>query len=236
MKKKIIAMIPARFGSQRLKLKNLALLDKKPLVWHVINQAKKSKIFDKIVLNSDSLLFQKIANENKIDFFHRKKMLANSKAKSDDVVKNFLENYDCDIIVWLNPICPLQSSIEIKKITKYFIKSDLNSLITTAKNQSHSIYNGKPINYKISEKFQQTQNLEPVYTMVYSIMMWKSKTFMKSMKKTGNAILHGKVGYFPVSKESSLMIKTKEDLVMAQLMLNIKNKKKLDLKYYLDAK
>ena len=236
MNKKIIAMIPARYGSQRLKLKNLALLDKQPLVWHVINQAKKSKIFDKIVLNSDSLLFEKIAKKNKIEFFHRKKIFANSKAKSDDVVKNFLDNYDCDIIVWLNPICPLQNSNEIKNIINYFMENNLNSLITTSKNQSHSIYNGKPINFKVYEKFQQTQSLEPVYTMVYSIMMWNSETFMKSMKKTGNAILHGKVAYFPVSKESSLMIKTEEDLIMAQMLLKLKKKKKFDLKYYFDGK
>ena len=53
-------------------------------------------------------------------------MLANSKAKSDDVVKNFLENYDCDIIVWLNPICPLQSSIEIKQNFKKINKNIAN--------------------------------------------------------------------------------------------------------------
>lgn len=236
MKKKIIAMIPARYGSQRLKLKNLALLNNKPLIWYVINEAKKAKIFDQIILNSDSLIFKKIAKKTNINFFHRSKKYANSKAKSDDVVSNFLESYDCDIIVWLNPICPLQDFLEIRRVVKYFLKNNLNSLITTSKIQTHSIYKNKPINYKIEDKFEQTQNLEPIFSMVYSVMMWKSKSFVKSMRETGSAILHGKVGYYPVNKNSSLMIKTKEDLMMAELKIKqAKKNKKYNLKYYSDT-
>ena len=229
-------MIPARYGSQRLKLKNLALLNNKPLIWYVINEAKKAKIFDQIILNSDSLIFKKIAKKTNINFFHRSKKYANSKAKSDDVVSNFLESYDCDIIVWLNPICPLQDFLEIRRVVKYFLKNNLNSLITTSKIQTHSIYKNKPINYKIEDKFEQTQNLEPIFSMVYSVMMWKSKSFVKSMRETGSAILHGKVGYYPVNKNSSLMIKTKEDLMMAELKIKqAKKNKKYNLKYYSDT-
>tara|TARA_B100001093_G_scaffold461500_1_gene475992 strand:- start:87 stop:803 length:717 start_codon:yes stop_codon:yes gene_type:complete len=230
-KKKIIAMIPARYGSQRLKLKNLALLNRKPLISYVINHAREANLFDQIVLNSDSLVFKEIADKYKIDFFYRNKKYANSKAKSDDVVQNFIENYDCDILVWLNPICPLQNSKEIQNVVKYFISNKLNSLITTTNIQSHSIYKKKPINFKIKEKFQQTQNLKPIESMVYSIMMWKTHTFTKSMKLNGNAIMHGRVGYYPVSKRSAIMIKTLDDLVMAETLLkldNIKNNFKLN--------
>ena len=66
MKKKIIAMIPARAGSQRLKLKNLAIINGKPLVYYAIKAAKKSRVFDKIVLNSDSDLFRPISKRYNI--------------------------------------------------------------------------------------------------------------------------------------------------------------------------
>ena len=35
---KIVAMIPARMGSERLKEKNLALIDGKPMIWHLVNR------------------------------------------------------------------------------------------------------------------------------------------------------------------------------------------------------
>ena len=56
---KIIAMIPARLGSQRLKQKNLQLLNGIPLISHAINKAKNSNIFNEIWVNSESLIFKK---------------------------------------------------------------------------------------------------------------------------------------------------------------------------------
>ena len=44
--------LPARIGSSRLKYKNFALLDDKPLISYAINAAKQSGVFDDIVLNS----------------------------------------------------------------------------------------------------------------------------------------------------------------------------------------
>ena len=57
-------MIPARIGSERLKKKNLALIGKKPLIQYSIEAAKNAKIFDDIYINSDSVIFSKIAKKN----------------------------------------------------------------------------------------------------------------------------------------------------------------------------
>ena len=46
----ITAMIPARMGSERLKQKNLALLDGKPLISYAINAANESQAFDQVVV------------------------------------------------------------------------------------------------------------------------------------------------------------------------------------------
>ena len=51
---KIVCMIPARLGSQRVKNKNLKLLGDKPLIKHIIHSAKQVKYFDNIYINSES--------------------------------------------------------------------------------------------------------------------------------------------------------------------------------------
>ena len=61
MTKKIIAMIPARLGSKRIKNKNLRLLGNKPLIAHVIEAAIKADVFDEIYINSESDIFEEIA-------------------------------------------------------------------------------------------------------------------------------------------------------------------------------
>ena len=55
-------MIPARIGSQRLKLKNLAMLNGKPLIYYAIEAAKKSEVFDEIIIKN-SLFFAFSANQ-----------------------------------------------------------------------------------------------------------------------------------------------------------------------------
>ena len=231
MKKKIIAMIPARIGSQRLKKKNLILINKKPLIEYVIQSSKKTNIFDKIYINSDDRIFKKIALKNNINFYLTKKKFFSSNTKSDDVVYDFLKNNKCDIIVWVNPIAPLQESNEIKKIVNFFIKKKLNSLITTNKLKNHAIYKNKPLNYKTKERFAKAQDLEPIAIMVYSVMMWKANTFIKNYEKNKKAILHGKVGYYPVSKFSSIIVKDKIDLEIVSTILKVTKKNNL-IKYF----
>ena len=55
--------------------------------------------------------------------------------------------------------------------------------------------------------------------MVYSIMMWNANTFIKSYKKNKKAILHGKIGFYPVSKFSGIIVKDKLDLEIVSTIL-----------------
>ncbi len=60
-KEKILALIPARKGSERIINKNIVKLSNHPLIAYTINVAKKSKIFDKIVVSTDSNIYSKIS-------------------------------------------------------------------------------------------------------------------------------------------------------------------------------
>ena len=60
-KEKILALIPARKGSERIINKNIVKLSNHPLIAYTINVAKKSKIFDKIVVSTDSTIYSKIS-------------------------------------------------------------------------------------------------------------------------------------------------------------------------------
>jgi|CXWL01.1.fsa_nt_gi CMP-N-acetylneuraminic acid synthetase len=216
---KIIAMIPARRGSTRLKAKNLALLNGRPLVSYAIEAAKAAGVFDRVVLNSEDDIFAGIAKECGAEFYKRPADLASSTAKSDTVVNDFILKNPCDIVAWVNSTSPLQTGGEIRSVAEYFLKENLDSLITVCNQQVHALLDGKPLNYQEQEIFAQTQDLKPVGLFVYSVMMWRSKTFLEHFKKNGHAILCGKVGYFPVSKLTSIIIKNEEDFKIAEYLL-----------------
>lgn len=215
----IIAMIPARIGSTRLKMKNLALIDGKPLIYYTIEAAKTSGVFKKIVLNSDNEIFAEIARRYDVEFYQRPAELGSSTTKSDTVVYDFMSKHPSDVLVWTNPTSPMQTGHEIKEVINHFVKEGIDTLITTKNEQVHCVYQDKPINFRMEEIFAQTQDLEPVQTFVYSIMMWRSRTFMATYEKRGHALLCGKVGYYPVSKKSTLIVKTEEDLLLADLIM-----------------
>ena len=220
--KPLLAMIPARIGSERLKYKNLALLDGKPLIAHTILAAKESKTFSEIILNSDDLVFKNIADRYDIGFYYRPKRLGSNETKVDDVVYDFLQNHPASLLAWVNPTSPLQTGEEIQAAMNFFIKEKLDSMVTVKKEQVHTIYQDRPINFSLEGLFSKTQDLDPVYPFVYSIVAWKTSTFLEAYQKKGHAFFCGKTGYFPVSKETGVIIKTQEDLKLAEAILQSK--------------
>jgi CMP-N-acetylneuraminic acid synthetase len=93
----VFAMIPARMGSERLRMKNLALINGKPLISYALDAAKGAGVFDKVVLNSDGAIFEEVAQKNQVDFYLRPETLGSSETKSDDVVYDFMQKFPCDI-------------------------------------------------------------------------------------------------------------------------------------------
>ncbi len=218
-KPRIIAMIPARRGSTRLKEKNLALLNGKPLISYAIQAAQEARVFERVVINSEDEVFAKIAQRYKAEFYKRPEQLGSSGTKSDDVIADFIRRNPCDILVWVNPTSPLQTGEEVAGVVKYFIDEKLDSLVTIRNEQVHCVYKDKPLNFDPDEIFAQTQDLNPVGFFVYSVMMWRTKTFQEFYEKQGYALLCGRVGYYPVSRLSSIIIKREEDLKVAEYLL-----------------
>ena len=212
-------MIPARIGSTRLPMKNLALLDGKPLISYAINAAKESGVFDRIVINADSPIFAKVAERYGVEFYHRPEQLGSSTTKSDDVVYDFIKRHGGDIVCWVNPTSPLQTGQEIGEVVDYFESEQLDTLITVNSQQVHANYEGNPLNYTTEELFAQTQDLTPVDLFVYSIMMWRSAKFIDEYDRKNHAFFVGKVGFYPVSKLTSIIIKRKEDLKLAEFVM-----------------
>ncbi len=212
-------MIPARIGSKRLKKKNLAMINKRPLIYYAIEAAKKSKIFNTIYINSDDECFSRIAKDLNVSFYLRPKELGSDNTKSDKVVADFLQKTECENLAWINSIAPLQTHTDIKNAFNHFLKNNLDTLHTIKDEQVHCLKRRIPLNFKKNELFDKTQNLIPISKFVYSTMIWRKKTFMRNFKTKGYAFFSGKVGYFKVDVRSSYLVKTKEDLFFCENLL-----------------
>ena len=142
MKKKRLAIIPAREGSKRIKNKNLKKFHNKPLIYYSIKSTINSGIFDKIHISSDS---QKILNYSKkmglINDFVRPKKLAGDHVGVFPVIKYVADQYKkmgnvFDEIWLVYATNPFISKEIIKKCSLQYnkiSKNRSNALITVTK-------------------------------------------------------------------------------------------------------
>ena len=147
-------------------------------------------------------------------------LLASSESKSDDVVFNFLEHYDCDYITWFNAIAPLQTSEDINGFVKALLSESYDSLFSIKSEYVQANFKEQPLNFSLKGKFSKTQDLEPIKLFVPSLMGWDSKTFRKNYLKNQFSFFNGNVGYYEIkSKLSALVIKNEQDFKLIRSVI-----------------
>jgi len=117
-----LAIIPARGGSQRIKNKNIKLFMKKPIIYWSIKAAKESKLFDKIIVSTDSKKIAKICKKYKVDVpFIRPATISKDNVSTAKVVKHALlwfqknHNFYFDNVCCIYPASPFVNKTVIKK-------------------------------------------------------------------------------------------------------------------------
>ena len=87
---KIYCIIPLRSGSKGIKNKNVKHLNGKPLACYAINSAIKSKIFEKVIVATDSVnyinILKRYSRNKKIIYFEKYKKNATAKSPTENVI------------------------------------------------------------------------------------------------------------------------------------------------------
>ena len=231
---KIIAMIPARLGSKRVKNKNLRLINGKPLIQYIVDSAKKSKYLDEIYINSEASIFKEIAENNGIYFYQRDAILASDTATNDDFSLDFINNVDCDILIQLLATSPFLSVEEIDSFIEGMINSDFDTMVSVSDVRIECIYNEAPINFDQKKQTPPSQLLEPVKAYACGIMGWNAENFRQNIKKYG-AAYHGgdgRIGFFQLKGFSTVDVDNEEDFILAEAIAKSKDLVTGKPKYY----
>ena len=120
-----LAIIPARANSKRIKNKNILKFLGKPMIQWSILAAKKTKIFDKIIVSTDCKKISTLANKLGAETpFLRPKNLSNDKAEIIQVVKHSIKWFEKNQIKFDNICCIFATAplINYKKIIEGFKK------------------------------------------------------------------------------------------------------------------
>jgi CMP-N-acetylneuraminic acid synthetase len=126
IKKRIIGLIPARQGSERIKNKNIKNFFSHPLLAYAIQSAIKSKLFEKVVVSTDSLKYAKIAKYYGAEVLSlRPKKISSSKSPDYDWINYTIDLYKKKKINFthffiLRPTNPFRNSNTIKAAWKKY--------------------------------------------------------------------------------------------------------------------
>ncbi len=122
--KNVVAIIQARMGSTRLPGKVLLDIEGKPMLWHVVNRLKKSRLIDKIVIattvSERDLLILRFAEENGIDRF------AGSEEDVLDRYYRAAKKFRADLIVRITADCPLIDPAVVDRVIQYYLDNKDN--------------------------------------------------------------------------------------------------------------
>lgn len=120
-KKKIGIIVQARMGSKRYPGKIMKVINKKPILFHMLKQLKKARLHNKIIISTsigkENDLVRKFCKKNKISCF--------SGSENNLVNRYYLsaKKHKIDIIVRVTADCPLIDP----KIIDFCIKKFLNN-------------------------------------------------------------------------------------------------------------
>lgn len=220
---KVLAMIPARMGSQRLKKKNLRELQGVPLITRAIRKCQKADCFTEVWVNSEDEAFKPIAEAEGARFHKRPEKLGDNQATSEQFVYEFLKKRDCDYLLQVHSIAPLLSETEVRKFTKAFVDSGDSVFLSCIEDQIEVAFENQPVNFSFSEKTN-SQDLKPLQRITWSITGWKRQDFLRAYEEKKCATYTGPIGFYPVSSLSGHVIKTQTDLDIAEALMGVLEK------------
>ena len=221
---KIIALIPFWTDYKPLKAsltcKPLVKVSGKSLINRTIEIINHIKLIDKaVVFTSDSEVFDHIDDSVSYQIVQRDASLNSDKASIEDIIYEFLQVSDADIVVLIHPKSPFIRPQTIEECVEKVLIGGFDSAFV-ATQLFHSIkrqawYKGKPLNYLIDKDTTILSELEPVLIESSSIYVFTRALFKKNRHRIGENPYIKEVGHF-----EGFEVNNKDDLTMAELMIN----------------
>jgi N-acylneuraminate cytidylyltransferase len=222
-KKKILAVITARGGSKGLPRKNILEVSDKPLIVWTIEEAKKSKYIDRLILSSEDAEIIKVAKKWGCDVpFVRPTELAQDDTPGIDPILHAIKMLPgFDYVVLLQPTSPLRKINDIDGCIKFSINKKLNICVSVSEARKSPYWmfsldkRGRmaPI-IKTNKSIFRRQDLPEVYAINGAVYCAKIGWLLK----VKSFVTDETVAYV-MPAERSLDIDSETDLMLADILL-----------------
>lgn len=221
-----IAFIPVRGGSKSIPLKNIKLLNGKPLVYWTALAAQESKYVDKLVIATDSKEIKEAVlsfNFSKLEVYDRKAENAQDTSSTESVMIEYIEKSnlkDDDNFILIQATSPLLTSEHINKMVEALKNSDADSIFSAVREkQFHWIETPegiKPINYDYKNR-PRRQDFQGILAENGACYINSIKNILKD-----NCRLSGKIIAYELPPETAYEIDEEADWIIVENLLKSK--------------
>ncbi len=231
----IICTICARKGSKGVKNKALVKIKNLPLIVYSIKQALRSKLFDHVIVSSDSREIQKVAlKHGASSWFLRPKKYSNDYCSKLEAVKHAFNESEIyykkkiEACVDLDVTAPLRKISDIKKALLKFKKLKSEVLFSVCEAKKNPYFNmvelkkgyinlvkkGKKSEKKFFYNILRRQDTPKVFEMNASIYIYSRKFLKKNQ-----SIFTKKTSYYLMPRARSIDIDDLFDLKLVKKII-----------------
>jgi len=219
----VLAIIPARGGSQRLPQKNLLPVAGRPLIVHSIAQARRSKLVTRTVVSTDNPAIAEISRHAGAEVLPRPAELSTPTASSESALLHVVdslerqERYRPDLVVFLQCTSPVRRADDIDNAIRCLQDSGADSVFSAAASKWLLWRSAGPwadsFNYDYRARRREQEMTEE----------WRENgsiyVFRPELLRTQQNRLGGKIAVYPMDYWSSFQVDSLEDLNLCDWIL-----------------
>lgn len=215
----MVAFVPIKMNSVRLKNKNILKLAGHPLCWHITNTLLQVHEIDEVyVYCSDEHINAYLPKG--VNFLERNTYLDGNNIKGIEIYKSFIRDIDADIYVLAHATSPFIQAKTISNSLNQVLRCGYDSAYTAKRIQNFIWFDDKPLNYRL-EDVPRTQDLPPVWEETSAFFIFRREL----MEAFGR-----RIGFSPYRQEvkgiEAIDIDTNEDFALASAYARMMVKEK----------
>lgn len=216
---RIAAVIPARAGSKGIPNKNIRLLNGKPLICYVLENALRSRYITDVIVSTDSSEISQIAARMGFRIHKRPEELCGDMVTLDSVVYDAVHQDlpDYDYIVTMQPTSPTLTAETLDYAIEFATQGEYDTVIS-ANNRPHLAWTRNDSGALVPAYRERLnrQYLPPYYSETGAFVISSRKVVTPSSR------FGGKIAVFEIPDAEAVDIDSYEDLMIADCLLNRK--------------
>jgi CMP-N-acetylneuraminic acid synthetase len=190
MSKRIVALLPMKANSERVKGKNFRVFNGKPLFRWILDSLLSIEQIDRVVINTDAraiLADSGLTDSDRVLIRDRRPEICGDFVSMNLILADDIENVPADMYLMTHTTNPLLSSGTIRAAMKAFegAKGKFDSVFTVNKFQTRFYRaDGSPVNHDPGNLVR-TQDLEPWYEENSNLYIFTRDSFALTNARIG---------------------------------------------------